>query len=90
MSDREEKDATKLSNLLPLIQLDDCTTMDGMDVDPPAPGQQQRGSGPRSTSPLAFGSSSSVAHPSSDPAGPQPQLQQLSQLRSSGANPREY
>ncbi|GAA5947683.1 hypothetical protein JCM3765_001031 [Sporobolomyces pararoseus] len=59
--------------------------MDGMDVDPPAPGQQ---SGPRSTSPLAFGSSSSVAHPSSDPAGPQPQPQQLSQLRSSGFNPR--
>lgn len=64
--------------------------MDGMDVDPPAPNQQQEGgSRPRSTSPLAFGSSSSNANPSSDPAGPQPQLQQLSQLRSSGLNTRE-
>ncbi|GAA5881315.1 hypothetical protein JCM16303_000125 [Sporobolomyces ruberrimus] len=55
--------------------------MDGMDVDQPT-------GGPRSTSPLAFGSSSSIAHPSSDPATAQPQPQQLAQLRSSGTNPR--
>lgn len=60
--------------------------MDGMELDSPAAQQA-----PRSTSPLAFGSSSSAAHPSSDPAGPsQPQPQQLQQLRSSGTNPRTY
>ncbi|GAA5935796.1 MCM DNA helicase complex subunit MCM4 [Sporobolomyces koalae] len=60
--------------------------MDGMELDAPSSEGQQPV--PRSTSPLAFPSSSSAAHPSSDPAAAQPQLQQLAQLRSSGANPR--
>lgn len=67
----------------PLTRPTLSATMDGMDVDQPT-------GGPRSTSPLAFGSSSSIAHPSSDPATAQPQPQQLAQLRSSGTNPREY
>ncbi|GAA5872937.1 hypothetical protein JCM1840_005892 [Sporobolomyces johnsonii] len=59
-----------------------------MDVDPQQQQQQQQSQGdpaPRSTSPLAFPSSSS-AHPSSDPARPAPAG--VNQLRSSGANPR--
>ncbi|GAA5930875.1 hypothetical protein JCM1841_001960 [Sporobolomyces salmonicolor] len=57
-----------------------------MDVDPQQQQQQSQGDPvPRSTSPLAFPSSSS-AHPSSDPARPAPAG--VNQLRSGGANPR--
>ncbi|GAA6064631.1 hypothetical protein JCM10212_000600 [Sporobolomyces blumeae] len=56
--------------------------MDGMDLDPAR-------EDPRSTSPLAFPSSSSAQpNPSSDPAQPLPPRNQLSHIMSSGTNPR--